>query len=390
LIVGGGIHGSYLANLLRQQPDGDPDAVRILDPHADLLTVWSRNTASCGMRFLRSPATHNIDLPILSLYHFARRQAYAAEQAFIPPYNRPALALFQDHCRQVIQANGLSRIHIPARALRARRERAIWQVETTAGLLHCDNLLLAIGMGEQPCWPNWALALRASGARVTHVFDPDFNRAARLETGSTIVFGGGLSAVQTALALAAESTGRIALVARHPLRESQYDFNPCWIGPKCLRPFYLMDFPDRRTIIDRARVRGTLPGEVLDDFERVCANGRLTLHYQKIPQAEGVDRLVRLKTDSGWVEADQLILATGFHNARPGGRFIDRLIQESHLAVNPCGYPILDEALRWSEGLYATGPLAELQLGPCARNIAGARNAGRHLLRHLARRQARA
>ena len=41
-----------------------------------------------------------------------------------------------------------------------------------------------------------------------------------------------------------------------------------------------------------------------------------------------------------------------------------------------CGYPIVDPSLRWHPGVYVSGPLAELELGPVARNIAGARRAG--------------
>ena len=44
-----------------------------------------------------------------------------------------------------------------------------------------------------------------------------------------------------------------------------------------------------------------------------------------------------------------------------------------------CGYPVVGEDLRWQERIFVTGPLAELQIGPCARNIIGARNVGRRL-----------
>ena len=43
------------------------------------------------------------------------------------------------------------------------------------------------------------------------------------------------------------------------------------------------------------------------------------------------------------------------------------------------GYPIIDPSLRWHPR-YVTGPLAELELGPSSRNIAGARRAGERIL----------
>lgn len=44
------------------------------------------------------------------------------------------------------------------------------------------------------------------------------------------------------------------------------------------------------------------------------------------------------------------------------------------------GYPVLDARLRWAPGLYASGGLAELRLGPVARNLIGARRAAERLL----------
>ena len=90
-----------------------------------------------------------------------------------------------------------------------------------------------------------------------------------------------------------------------------------------------------------------------------------------------------LDTDTGTVWTDTVVLATGFRSDRPGGTFIDKVIEEFGLQCGPCGFPIIGEDLRWAANIFVTGPLAELQLGPCARNIIGARNAGRHLLKVL-------
>jgi len=45
-----------------------------------------------------------------------------------------------------------------------------------------------------------------------------------------------------------------------------------------------------------------------------------------------------------------------------------------------CGYPIVDTALRWHPHVHVSGPLAELELGPASRNIAGARMAADRLV----------
>jgi len=47
------------------------------------------------------------------------------------------------------------------------------------------------------------------------------------------------------------------------------------------------------------------------------------------------------------------------------------------------GYPVVDDQLHWGGSIFVSGPLAELRIGPCARNIVGARNAGRLILDYL-------
>ena len=76
---------------------------------------------------------------------------------------------------------------------------------------------------------------------------------------------------------------------------------------------------------------------------------------------------------------DGILLATGFHPRRPGGGLLDGTIGRLGLECAACGYPVVDSSLRWGPGLYVTGPLAELEIGPVARNILGARLAGERL-----------
>ena len=80
-----------------------------------------------------------------------------------------------------------------------------------------------------------------------------------------------------------------------------------------------------------------------------------------------------------------MLLATGFEPQRPGGALVDRLAEEHRLPCAACGYPEVDTALRWHPRLFVAGPLAELELGPVARNIAGARRAGERLVASTAR-----
>ena len=383
LIVGGGIHGTYLANLLTHQPHLGPEQIGLVDPHERLLAAWNRMTTHCGMRFLRSPATHQIDLPILSLYRFAKTPEGQPLADFIPPYNRPSLALFNVHSDHVIKENDLARRHIRARALTVHRDGPQLVVETTAGPVKTRRLLLAIGMSEQLCWPPWARELRRREGPVVHVFEPAFRQEDGKDAQSTVVVGGGITAVQTALSLAAYPGARVTLLARRDLQESQFDFNPCWIGPKCLRRFYREDFQNRRATIEEARIPGSLPGEVLAEFSDARSQTRLGFHQAAVREAVLESGIIRIRTAAGSIAAERVVLATGFRSERPGGHLVDRLVDDFSLPCNPCGYPIVGADLQWGENIYVSGPLAELQVGPCARNIVGARNAGRMLLASL-------
>ena len=385
LIIGGGIHGTYLSHLLVNKVGLKRNDVRVLDPHHKPMAAWNRNAANCGMRFLRSPATHNIDLPVLSLYRFAQSPAVNGMAEFIPPYNRPSLSLFQKHCAHVIQHFHLEELRITGRALALHKNnRHSLSAETSVGSIAARNVVLAMGLGEQPYWPSWARRLQHAGSRIDHVFDPIFRTADIPESiESLVVVGGGLSAVQTALMLSKKLAGTVRLLSQHEIYESQYDFDPCWIGPKCLRDFYRQDYVSRRAAIDRARVDGSLPGEIFEEFRTAIDAKGLRFQKSRIRSAVPEGDHIRLDTDTGTVWADTVVLATGFRSDRPGGNLIDQVIEEFGLKCGPCGYPIVGEDLRWAANIFVTGPLAELQLGPCARNIIGARNAGRHLLKVL-------
>ena len=80
---------------------------------------------------------------------------------------------------------------------------------------------------------------------------------------------------------------------------------------------------------------------------------------------------------------ERVVLATGMSPKRPGGELVDELIHSAKLPCASCSYPIVDQALRWHPCIYVSGPLAELELGPTARTIIGARQAGDRLVKAL-------
>ncbi|NDJ62581.1 MAG: SidA/IucD/PvdA family monooxygenase, partial [Chloroflexi bacterium] len=262
LIIGGGIQGVHLAHVLIHRHGLSPDAVRILDPHEHLLAAWSRRTANTGMRYLRSPRVHHIDLDPASLERFARDQGGDPSELWIAPYHRPSYALFQSHCQHVIDTYQLDRLHIRGQALALHRMISGWCVETASTRLRSQRVLLATGR-QQPWIPDWAEPLMQN-APIHHVLDSAFDRRHIADGAAVIVVGGGISAGQVALKLMDDHP--LTLVTRQPLRQHDFDTNPCWLGPKCLEAFGQANYQRRRRMIGAARQPGTLAADVYADI----------------------------------------------------------------------------------------------------------------------------
>ncbi|MGM0904511.1 MAG: hypothetical protein ACQEXB_25865 [Bacillota bacterium] len=90
-----------------------------------------------------------------------------------------------------------------------------------------------------------------------------------------------------------------------------------------------------------------------------------------------------MKIGNEEVKVHNLVLATGFLPSLPGKNWLNKLMQDLHLSCAKCGYPIIDQSLQWYPHLYVSGPLAELEVGPIARNISGARHAAERIVNNL-------
>ena len=89
---------------------------------------------------------------------------------------------------------------------------------------------------------------------------------------------------------------------------------------------------------------------------------------------------LQISVDNQSLKVDGLLLATGFASHRPGGSLVDTLANQHALPCSTCGYPIVDTHLRWHPRVFVTGALAELEIGPVARNIVGARRAAERII----------
>ncbi|MEM6671403.1 MAG: FAD/NAD(P)-binding protein [Planctomycetota bacterium] len=378
LIVGGGIHGVHIAVRLLHEGDVDPERLRIVDPGPRLLDVWRQRTAVTGMAYLRSPLMHHVDAHPYALQSFASTYFRGDPDVLTPPNDRPSLGLFDAHCDHVLERAELATKHVRDRVDSIEIDEHGASVRLAGGGdLRAERVVLAIGAGDEVSWPSWA---PRNHPRIQHVFHADPSRGAPGDRPVGVI-GGGLTAAQVTLRLVRQRH-RVALISRYPLRTAQYDTAPGWLGPKFMRGYARIgDVERRRSIITRVRAHGSMPSDVRQSLRTAEKRGCVTLSVASVERLQDIGDGFRLSlSDEGQVEVDRLVLATGLRRERPGGALLDGLVASASLPCAPCGFPIVDEALRWGSRLHVTASLAELELGPAARNIAGARRAGERIL----------
>lgn len=375
LIIGGGIHGTHLSLHLTRARGVPHDRLRVLDPHPEACARWEACCRNSGMGFLRSPVVHHIDILPHSLMSFCDSREGKHLAKFIPPFDRPAMKLFNAHTRHVVRKHRLDELRVQGRAVGIAAIEGGIRVETESGGIEARKVLLALSAGEMPLWPDWGRAVKAAGAPIHHVFDADFDRENVPSGESVAVIGGGITGGQLALALAAKAPGQVTLLTPHVPRVRRFDASPGWMGPLLIDGFRREpDLAKRRGMIRTARYKGTMPAEVRGQLRRATELGKLAVRVATVCDASFAGGKIELRCEGGEALcADRVVFATGFETRRPGGQWLDWAITEMGLPVSPCGYPVVDPSLRWAPGLYVTGALAELEVGPAARNIVGAR-----------------
>ncbi|MEM7233641.1 MAG: FAD/NAD(P)-binding protein [Planctomycetota bacterium] len=382
LIVGGGVHGVHLATRLISEASVAEERIAIVDPADRLLARWRSCTAVTGMRYLRSPGVHHLDAASSSLRQYAGKHRLWSPGLFAEPNQRPSLRLFNAHCDHLVSKLGLSELHRCDRAVECiADDRSVVVRLAKKGWVETRNVIFALGAGDQPYWPKCA---PRKHPKVRHVFDPGFDGWPSGSSERVVVMGGGISAAQVALRLLGEGH-RVRLITRHKFRVHQFDSDPVWLGPRVKTEFNrFRNASRRREIISKARHRGSIPPDVDRHLKRAIHRGEIVWDRQPVADVIPSDEVVYVQlSDGAMIEADRVLLATGFESRRPGGRLVDSLVASASLPCAKCGYPIVDTSLRWHRRVYVTGPLAELEIGPISRNIAGARAAADRIIGQL-------
>ncbi|MFP8956716.1 FAD/NAD(P)-binding protein [Natrialbaceae archaeon A-CW3] len=379
-IVGGGIHGTYLAQRLLEETSLDRTDVCIVDPHDQLLASFHEKTSACGMEALRSTFVHHVGTEPFSLESFA--ESTDREDELVPTVDyppRPSLDLFLDHAAYVIDRKNLDSLHRQASVdeIHERPGETGFRLETTAGSIDTDYCVLAIGHGGRYRWPDWAGGLDG----VEHVWDGfDFNNP----VDRTIVVGGGITAAQLACALS--ETQSVGLLSRHPLEWEVSEADPPWINWSHVEANLHVHPPgssDRLEVISSARNDATIPPYLYGEFTERIDDGKLTLAQGTVDSATVEDGTVQLLLENGLhLVGDRVVLATGFEPVFDHP-FVERIADALELARGYRGMPVLeDDTLAWQRDdgrfvpLYASGALALGTVGPYASNVPGARRAG--------------
>ncbi|MBZ0271957.1 NAD(P)-binding domain-containing protein [bacterium] len=379
LIIGGGVHGLHLLVVLAARLGAAGARVRLVDAHGTPLARFNECASNTGMTHLRSPSVHHVALRDFPIERFVATPRGRGFRDFAGPYSRPSLALFLAHARAAIERYRVAPLIERATVSGLARMGGGLRAETDRGAIDARRVLLALSPTDTPRVPEWGRHL--SPRRVRHIFEPGFLREEWEHESPVVVIGGGLSAYDTAINHAVSRPGEVTLISRRESEVHDFDSDPGWLGPKFLRGFHQEpDLVRRREIIERARYRGSVTPDAAERLESLERDGRVTHRLGAVTRAtEDADGVTLALSDGREVRAGSVILDTGFGEKRPGGAWLDRVIDDFGLPLAPDGFPRVNYDLSWGNGIHVTGALAELELGPAARNIAGARAAGERL-----------
>ncbi|MFW6234391.1 MAG: FAD/NAD(P)-binding protein [Spirochaetota bacterium] len=378
LIIGGGIHGTFLArSLLRYAGIPRSDLV-VLDPTGEPVHAWKHRCCIVGMTHLRSTSSHNMEPDFRSLRRWATANGYSYESHFLDPYARPSLEVFHAHMDSVVSTDRTADRFVKGYARSLRRIREGWSVTTDEGDLSARVIVLATGPGEVRM-PSWA-----HGSRVAHVYGPQYRDPER--SGMRIaVIGGGISAWQYACRHA--EGHEVTVLSPHDIQVSMFDSDPGYLGPKKLDAYRMKPAREREEELHRARRPGTVPPDLEPRIRESISNHGLEFRICMIEKMLEHESGVMLVDTDGIPHGpyDKVVCATGFTGQQAPGGLVTRIATDLQLPRSPEGYPRLGRDLSWTDGIFVSGGAAALELGPTGGNIIGAHKAYRILRETLSR-----
>lgn len=379
-IIGGGIQGAAMAVFLRDVRGICTKQLAVIDPASSPLQSWKTCTSSISMPFLRSPSVHHLDVGPFSLEKFAKKNNWDNSH-FLGIHSRPSLSLFNAHSDALLEKWDILSSWVTGTVAALSKKSGSWLITLQNGeVLESRHVVLAAGMREHLFIPKWAEPYHSSDVR--HIFDPSYTNNT-IEPPITIV-GGGISSAHAALKWSRLFPGRVTLIRRHPARIHAFDSDPGWQGPRNMAGFSAVSsYQKRRELIKKARHSGSMPKEIHIRLKKAVRTHQLHIieaEPEALVETQGKKALYSSEGEL-LSTASTILLATGFSNKIPGHSWLEDTINKEQLTCSGCGFPIVSpEHLEWDHRLHTMGALAELEMGPTARNIAGARRAAARIV----------
>ena len=335
----------------------------LFDPRSPL-QLWRHRARNCGMTHLRSASVHHLGIKGSDLSCF-QRQRFRCSDPWRGSSKSPRLKLFNAHNRELLEQYAVEEVWLQSSVQRLRRVDHRFELETDEGSFAANRVVLALGPHWTSQIPDW---LQPAKKLVNHLLDPSFS-INTLEPGQSVaVIGGGMSSLQSALSLS--RTHKVTLLIRTALSFSEFEVKSSWMGP-VNGNFRKLPSEAKRAVIKRTRKAGTVNGAVDRQFRSAVDKGLIACHQLDAPQCRVHQGRVLTKDKGQTFRFDQIVLGTGFQPAlHPLHR---QIALELGAPLSSCNTPILDEHLQWLPGLFVAGCHAELQIGPAAGNILGAR-----------------
>ncbi|MEB3831829.1 FAD/NAD(P)-binding protein [Phormidium sp. CCY1219] len=378
-IIGAGPQALTLVAHLLQKRKSMRRRFVVFDPSGGWLTQWCHQFAALEIPHLRSPAVHHPDPDPFALRRFAQTR----DRELFPPYDLPGTKLFQDFCEKTIARWQLENRVVAAKVRRIeplfgkRRDRFRLALEGAKSEVMARRVVLATG-GGTPHFPDWVSRIQTPypSDRLCHSHQIDL-RQLQLHGERVLIIGGGLTAGHLAIG-ALKRGAKVMLMMKRQLQEKLFDADPGWLGPKYLKEFSReANWVARWRAIASARNGGSMTPEVATQLRRESHRGNLAIYEScEVVSARWENRQWRIMCDDGAVyECDRIGLATGTRLDVAAEPLLSEVCQV-YPPESVGGLPVLDEYLRWPGcELFVMGGLAALQVGPVARNLAGARMA---------------
>ncbi|MGV3244777.1 NAD(P)-binding domain-containing protein [Staphylococcus sp. 11261D007BR] len=365
VIIGGGVHATTIALQLKDL--GLPvEKLKIIDPHSQLMANFNRQTKRLGMQYLRSPLVHHCHPNAFDLKYFSKKEDYA--QPTIGHYQRPRLDMFMNHTLYWIRQHHLEECHICQKAKNIEQHNHQWRISLNHNQdIIGKNVVLAMGTHDTPYIPK----IFKNQPDVQHIHQHKIN----LDVQASHVVGSGISAAHLAIKLVKQSKQCIHLWIKKPFEVHDFDADPGWLGPKNMNNFNKETQLQRRIEINRQeRHKGSLPRDLFMQIKHYEKQGKIIIHNTPIERLENH----HIISQESSIKYDGIFLATGFSLDLMKQPLIQDLIQKYQAPLIQ-GFPVINESLEWLPNIYVSGMLADLELGPFARNIMGGRQAAKKI-----------